>query len=1239
MRNLMNKIHNVNVYFNTIKNIFIKNKWILFELALSFLISFISIRYFLINSGYYWYSDQHWPLNINFYGNESAIPSIIADGYLHQFLQLSRDVITWPYFLIRLFSPNIQIAEKAYIFYTFLFYVFMSFLIIEHLIKTIIIKANLSISKFKEECIKIVIVVYLFSNFTSMDYNVDGGTTADSIIMLLIILSFSIILRGPKSLDFIPLGLAFAITAFLDPDYIGFILLSTLILLILLILLKFNNVISIYIWFYSFILFLPFFIFIYWGLDFNNIGYQYIYMLRPLSPWGGGNISDYPWAPFVLLGYIWSTMNFAPPSIIFYSDKINTLPGLFNPTGVILPPGIVTIIWMITIFSIPFFAIFSVIFKKTRKFSISMIILIAIFFILIFYYSIPPLFSLIKMVVSIPIIGGAIETSLALPDHMLIIIAAGYATLLSILFINIFNNQNNAHNKKFKIKYKTLAKKILIIFIIFAILFSGWQAFNGNYYPARSNYSSFSGNGVSNGGAYEPFKVPDDVFYAYNMIIQDHSTFNVYWPILYGQTLPQVASGSSSAKVLSYFPYLVKNDLKNDIVPYMNSDGVKYLVIENVTYVPPDLYTGYYKNLSSLFYIAYGMYSYMNEINFLKTVPGLNLIYYSKNISVFENIKFNGAIYNASLLLNYKGSQSNIPALYSLFNTMNISSTVTNYKGYGVNTSIDNLNGTIINILSPADLSKYTSPLIFFNSTSLTGNVAFEMNHSRGEYGYMINPYYIALWSGNISGEENNGSFIFKSTESSTVSLSLFSALTNNQTAVPLPNSNGTYIVKFTTSLYWSNNSTSPGIVIYGNNETLSSSYVNGVTINKSQMNKTIELSWAVPSNIKYVTVRVGAKFQGLLKINYYNLSLYFIPKNYTLPFGNSLSFENITNELQKIIEYNSTSLTGNVAFEMNHSRGEYGYMINPYYIALWSGNISGEENNGSFIFKSTESSTVSLSLFSALTNNQTAVPLPNSNGTYIVKFTTSLYWSNNSTSPGIVIYGNNETLSSSYVNGVTINKSQMNKTIELSWAVPSNIKYVTVRVGAKFQGLLKINYYNLSLYFIPKTSYLPALSYANYNLIKNEISLTFQNDSSGNYNNTLYIYFKGSLNVNNFEIFSKNFSWEKINFIKHINITGNGCIASIIILKNASSISKYFQDIVVNTAIISNELSIIQNGKIIKPIPSVEGFAIYILYNGSKYQFNYINFDIANFINAILIITIYLLIIFYFYKKYKRHL
>jgi len=1042
----MNKIHNVNVYFNAIKNIFIKNKWILFELALSFLISFISIRYFLINSGYYWYSDQHWPLNINFYGNESAIPSIIADGYLHQFLQLSRDVITWPYFLIRLFSPNIQIAEKAFIFYTFIFYVFMSFLIVGHLIKTIVIKANLSLSKLKEECIKIVIVVYLFSNFTSMNYNVNGGTTADSIIMLLIILSFSIILRGPKSIDFIPLGLTFAITTFLDPDYIGFILLSTLILVILLILLKFNNVKSIYIWFYSFLLFLPFFIFIYWGLDFNNIGYQYIYRQRPLSPWSDGNISDYPWAPFVLLGYRWSTMVFAPPSIIFYSDKINTLPGLFNSTGLILPPGIITIIWMITIFSIPFFAILSAIFKKTRKFSISVIILIAIFFILIFYYSISPLFSLIKMVVSVPIIGGAIETSLALPDHMLIIIAAGYTTLLSIFLINIFNNQNNAHNKKFKIKYKTLAKKILIIFIIFAILFSGWQAFNGNYYPARSNYSSFSGNGVTNGGAYEPFKVPDDVFYAYNMIIQDHSTFNVYWPILYGKTFPQAASGPSPS-VLSYFPYLVKNDLKNDIVPYMNSDGVKYLVIENVTYVPPDLFTGYYKNLSSLFYNAYGMYSYINEINFLKTVPGLNLIYYSKNISVFENIKFNGAIYNASLLLNYTGSQSNIPALYSLFNTMNISSTVTNYKGYGINTSIDNLNGTI-NILSPADLSKYTSPLIFFNSTSLVGNVAFEMNHSR-----------------------------------------------------------------------------------------------------------------------------------------------------------------------------------------------KCSYMINPYYIALWSGNISGEENNGSFIFKSTESSTVSLSLFSALTNNQTAVPLPNSNGTYIVKFTTSLYWSNNSTSPGIVIYGNNEKLINSYVNGVTINKSQMNKTIELSWAVPSNIKYVTVRVGAKFQGLLKINYYNLSLYFIPKTSYLPALSYANYNLIKNEISLTFQSDSLGKCNNTLYIYFKGSFNVNNFKIFSKNFSWEKINFIKHINITGNGCIASIIILKNASSISKYFQNIVVNTVIVSNELSIIQNGKNIKPIPSIEGFAIYILYNGSKYQFNYINFDIANFINVILIITIYLLIIFYFYKKYKRHL
>ncbi len=158
-----------------------------------------------------------------------------------------------------------------------------------------------------------------------MNLNGDGGTTSDSIIILVMILSISLILRNPESIDFIPLGLSYALTALLDPDYLGYILFSTLILTIFLIFFKINNKKSIYIWFYSFLLFIPFFVFVYWGLNFNNIGNPYIFSLRLLSPWLSENISKYPWSPFVLLGYSWASITFGPPSIIFYSNKIQPL--------------------------------------------------------------------------------------------------------------------------------------------------------------------------------------------------------------------------------------------------------------------------------------------------------------------------------------------------------------------------------------------------------------------------------------------------------------------------------------------------------------------------------------------------------------------------------------------------------------------------------------------------------------------------------------------------------------------------------------------------------------------------------------------------------------------------------------------------------------------------------------------------------------------------------------------------
>ncbi|MGC9123899.1 MAG: hypothetical protein ACP5IB_07545 [Thermoplasmata archaeon] len=884
-----------------------------------------------------------------------------------------------------------------------------------------------------------------------MNLNVDGGTTADSIIMLVMILSFSLILRNPELIDFIPLGLSYALTALLDPDYLGFILFATLILTIFLIFFKINNKKSIYIWFYSFLLFIPFFVFVYWGLNFNNIGNSYIYSLRPLSPWISTNISKYPWSPFVLLGYYWATMTFGPPSIIFYSNKIHTLPGLMYPTQVILPPDILSIIWLISIFSIPLIAFSSIVFKKTRKLMISLALMLVIFFILIFYYQIPPLLYVFKCLISIPILGGAIETSLSIPDHMLMVIASGYVILLTIFLVNIISENESKkikiNFKKLKIKSLNTIKFFIVIFIIFIILFSGWQAFNGNYYPARSNYSSFFGNGVANGGAYEPFKVPNDVYIAYNKIIQDHSLFNVYWPVLYGHTLPQSTSNTIPLKLglLSYFPELVKNNLRYDIIPYMNSEGVKYLVIENITYIPPDLFAGaYYKNLSSLFYFYYGMYNYYDEIKFLKSIPDLSLIYYTKNISVFENMKFNGAIYNASLLLNYRDSNSFTPMLYSLFNSMNISSIATNYLNYGVNTTINQLNKTI-NILTPSFLINYNKPNIFINSTTLKGNVTFLMNHSKGQYSYQIGPYNVGLWNGNISGAEENGSFIFESKENSTVTLSIFSQLTNGQTAIPLPERNGTYIVKFSTSLYWSDTSTEPMISIYGNNESLISSFTSGMKVTRGEMNKNIEVSWAVPNNIRYVTVRVGGSFQGLLKINYYNISIYFIPNNSTLN-------------------------------------------------------------------------------------------LPLSYACYLLNF-------------------------------------------------------------------------------------------------NQKISLPINNE-----NNYVYIYFKGLLNINsNLSLYSINYKWYEVKTGNFLNLSLNGSIASIIIVKN-NSLNNYFKNIVVNTIIVSNNLMVSQKGKNIYPIPSVEGFAIYILFDKSTYIFNYLNFYIADFINIIIIVSIYFLFIYYLYLKiYKK--
>ena len=78
-------------------------------------------------------------------------------------------------------------------------------------------------------------------------------------------------------------------------------------------------------------------------------------------------------------------------------------------------------------------------------------------------------------------------------------------------------------------------------------LFSGWQAFNGSYFPSRYYGGYGPGNAVPDTAPYSPVVIPPDVNTVYNYITGQSGQFNVYWP-------PYVSNGSPYHYLQSTLP-------------------------------------------------------------------------------------------------------------------------------------------------------------------------------------------------------------------------------------------------------------------------------------------------------------------------------------------------------------------------------------------------------------------------------------------------------------------------------------------------------------------------------------------------------------------------------------------------------------------------------------------------------------------------------------------------------------
>src|SRR2546422_333794 len=97
----------------------------------------------------------------------------------------------------------------------------------------------------------------------------------------------------------------------------------------------------------------------------------------------------------------------------------------------ILPPGFVTSFWLASTWFVPAFAFSGLALKRYRKASLPGA-LVAFCGLLMTQPSIFPVpYILAGELSGIPVIGGALLTVFAIPDHILIIVAVSYVVLVS----------------------------------------------------------------------------------------------------------------------------------------------------------------------------------------------------------------------------------------------------------------------------------------------------------------------------------------------------------------------------------------------------------------------------------------------------------------------------------------------------------------------------------------------------------------------------------------------------------------------------------------------------------------------------------------------------------------------------------------------------------------------------------------------------------------------------------------
>jgi len=898
-------------------------KKIAFESLSAVIISFVSVRTFLLGNGFYLYSDQSWPIGGNAYPPGIFSPTVwnVRGASLFQF---TRDFLTWPYYILRACGLSTLISEKIFLFYTFCFFLGIAFVFANLLFRTLREIFPLSTNQVFEEIFKLVIVLVAFANLDVINLNSNGGEFTDSLIVLLMAISVLAIVTWKNSVrSGVLVALLMSVSFLLNPDYSFMFVAAVAVggLARALVSRQFRPYVTrIGIALGAAV---PSLLFIFYGItqtyattgpwpDYRSFSLQgaraYTANLSPLNA-------------FILLGSSWSNLDFGPPTILGYGASISSVQGTGFPTQVLVPPGLPTDLWILSLFALPFISLTALLPRDARRLSLPSISILAVAIIFTQYPYIPVLADAVSEATALPVIGPAIGTAFALPDHFLQLIAVSYLLLfptglyflagglsmgkgfsyylrlvrplrqtnVAVLRSSSDSQRIGCHDipKVFPFMKDRQIRSLGIVFLMVSlVVLGGWQAFNGSYYPARA-YPPFNPpNNVPNVGAFSPKSVPTDVSTAYQFIASQPNLFNVYWPSG-GANQTNVSKATaffSSADFpqpelpLPGLPYLISHHLIADIAPYLALQDVKYFVVQDSGPV--------------LLQRLYGDSNFTSIITELNSSPRLSLALSVGSVYVYEVPELPGYSYPASLLVNYPGDEGGYAVVYSVLENLGIRTAVTSIAGMGNRLSLNGTSATI-SLLSPDYLSTYANNS-FGDFSSL---IALNRTWSQGNGNYYLQDWTVTNWgSAMLSNSLASGVMSIDAAIPDSVSVSYKGPLTNQPGGVVV-SSPGAKIAVVHLAFSYRTSPGSSGRVLALDvplNSSLALLEESAQTFPLTSEWSNVEYTAELPATTKYFTTRIFAdSFQGELQIRNANMTWTFLDTRADAPYNTVASFSN----------------------------------------------------------------------------------------------------------------------------------------------------------------------------------------------------------------------------------------------------------------------------------------------------------------------------------------------------------